>query len=277
MIRGRRYICLILGVLLALQPCAAYATSTISSVIRLDISDGSIKGEDADYTFVLPKSWQNSSVTVNRERPGQQSQFLDKLIFLYMPLDKISKPMVFATLYVYENRSGVKLEGSRKLLETDKYIFMFDSTSKNNFTDVADKSLFGQYIEGAGNDYIMASQIEVPKSQRRLNYNTVTVNGRLLRGSAIQNINGTVYIPVREACNALGYSVDWNAADSTVVIYQGSERYTISTPGSSTRQNYATIIVDSKAYVTSVFFMRALNANIEVDGYNNVVISSKGQ
>jgi hypothetical protein len=181
----------------------------------------------------------------------------------------------FAMLYVCENKHNLQHPGSRKLLETDKYVFMFDSPSKNNFRESADRVIFSQFITSAANDSTMASQIEVPHSQRKIPNNTITVNGRLLRNSAVRSTAGTIYIPIREACNALGYSVSWNAANREITIYSSDRRHgaTISLTGAF-RQNYSTIIIDDRAYVTSVFFMSVLNANIDVDGRNNVVIST---
>jgi len=268
---------IIFVVILALYPCAVLATHTIISVIRIDASSGRVTGEGAEYTFVMPESWQTGSVTVNREKPNSSSAFLDKLTFLYIPNDRISISTVFATLYVCENKPNLQPPGSRKLLETDKYVFMFDSPSRNNFSEPADRRAFGQLITSAANDTMMANQIEVPQSQRRIPINTITVNGRLMRNKAVRNTVGTIYIPIRETCNALGYSVSWNAASREITIYSSARRHgaTISLSGAF-RQNYSTIIIDDRAYVTSVFFMSVLNANIDVDGRNNVVISTAG-
>lgn len=273
----KKYIWLLLGVILALCPASVFAMSTISSVIRLDISEGAIKGENADYTFVLPTSWKNGSVVVNREKPSSNGLFLDKLIFLYIPRDKITKPVTFATLYVCDNKPDLTIGGSRRILETDRYTFMFDSTAKNNFIDGGiDYPLFNHYISSASNDPMMASQIEA--AQRKTVANTVTVNGRLLKSQSVQSYAGagtsTAYIPVREACSALGYYVDWSDHDFTVTIWNADEKYILSTSRSSLPQNYSTLIIGDKAYVSSVFFMRELNANIEVDSLNNVVINS---
>jgi len=243
-------------------------------VIRVDASDGRIAGVGAEYTFVMPKSWQNGSVTVKRERPNRNSQLVDNLIFEYIPIDRISMPSVFATLYVYENQADFTPPGARKILETDKYIFMFESPSHNNFTDSADQLIFGQYLLTAASDPMMANQIEVPPAQRRIPNNTITVNGRLLRNQALRSEGGTIYIPIRETCNALGYSVSWNAASREVTIHSSDRRHAIPINLSPTLgQNfYSTIIIDNRAYITSGFFMRALNASIEIDGRNNVVI-----
>ncbi|MCL2699032.1 MAG: hypothetical protein FWE68_01840, partial [Defluviitaleaceae bacterium] len=82
--------------LLALNPSAVLAGSFINAVTRIDISDGVVTGVGAEYTFALPNSWLGGSVSVNRERPARGSQFIDKLIFLYRPIDRISMPTVFA-------------------------------------------------------------------------------------------------------------------------------------------------------------------------------------
>lgn len=271
----RKITLITLVVLLLMQPYTAFAASTISSVIRIDASGGRIKGMGADYTFIMPGSWQNGSVIVNRERRNNRSPFLDKLIFLYIPIDKISMPTVFAMLYVCENKPGLEHPGSRKLLETDKYIFMLEPFDSNHFSEPADRLALDQYIASISNDSMMASQIEIPPSQHKIPNNTITVNGRLLRNQAVRGAIGTIYIPIRETCNALGYSVSWNAHDFEITLYSNDRRHVVPIHlKSSFSQNYSTMIINDRSYITSVFFMRVLNANIEVDERNNIVINT---
>jgi hypothetical protein len=245
-------------------------------MIRIDVTDGIVTGEGAEYTFVLPKSWQIGAVTVNRERPAGAAQFLDKIIFMYRPVDRISMPTTFAILYVYENRPNFTLQppGARKILETDSYVFVFESTTRNNFRDTVDRMTLDILITSAASDSAMAEQIAVPRSQRITPTSTVTVNGRLLRSQAVRRAGGAIYIPLREAGNALGYAVVWSAATNDVTLYAIEHRHVVSINLSPAAQRYPVIIIDDRAFVSSVFFMRELNVNIEIDGNNNVIITS---
>ncbi|MCL2699376.1 MAG: copper amine oxidase N-terminal domain-containing protein, partial [Defluviitaleaceae bacterium] len=195
---------------------------------------------------------------------------------LYRPIDRISMPTVFATLHVYENRPNFNLHppGSRKILETDKYVFIFESVSRNNFTDPVDRAAFDQHISSAANDAMMAGQIDVPGSERIIPTNTVNVNGRVLRNHAVRGAAGTIYIPVREASNMLGYTVAWSAATNVVTLNSPERNHTVTINLNPGADRYSTIIINDRSFISTAFFMRELNANIEVDGNNNVIITT---
>ncbi len=246
---------------------------TISTVTRLDTPDNKVYGEDASYTLSLPYTWNSGYVVADREKVSPQAKYLEKVILTYIPKNKTSKPISFFSLYVYKGRYNAILSSNqRKILETNLYTFVVETETDNNFTDAADRDYFGYLLILVNNDIWTTNLIQVPKTQTKITSNTVNVNGKLLKKPSVLDANGVLFIPVREACQALDYMVSWAEVERDVVIARNAEVHILPTRENG-KQNYQTLIVNNMAYVSSVFFMRALNASIEVDGYDNVVIS----
>lgn len=51
---------------------------------------------------------------------------------------------------------------------------------------------------------------------------TLTLNNHMQDG-----VNGYVIFPIREVCEAMGYQVDWNQEERSVLIYKEYERYKV--------------------------------------------------
>ncbi len=250
----------------------AYASShftpgAIPSVKTIDITSGYIPGEKAQFWLTIPRSWQGL-ISVDREKLDFSETGIEKLIFYYMPENKIYRPAAFMEFYVLDKRMWPNTQ-LKKIAETQKYIFAVQ-TFENTFTAATDIALFDYLLNQVSDDDLLIGLIGLPQDQRFLKSNTITVNGIMLK-SKVYRDTGIVYAPVREVCEILGYSVGWLEKEQAVTISGHDKYFLMLTKNMELYQNYNVMNFSGKAYASLMFFVQ-LGLNVEVDEDYNVVL-----
>lgn len=244
----------------------------------LNLSRGRISGEKVDYAIDLPSFW-FGYLSAERESQSAGGNLLEKIVFYYLPQDAKDEPVFLMNFYVYDKRRFKENAGICKLLETEDFVFACERAGENGLAGETDRALFGRFLSEAADAEYLAGFIRPPEGQKIILSNAVTVNGRKLAEKTVA-MDGVVLVPLREACEALGYDVSWlpkeKAAAISMDFGSGQERgfyhLLLSTPPPLGRGFY-TVIIEGRAYVPSLFFIQVLNANVEIDENYNVFIN----
>jgi inhibitor of cysteine peptidase len=100
----------------------------------------------------------------------------------------------------------------------------------------------------------------------------VELNGTKLDAVAY-DVGGTVYLPLRAVCEALGYSVGWSAEDHTVTLSKDGTKLSVNLNSSSMTEGdhqyfIGVMPASSKAYLTQDFFNDSMGLKITPDREN---------
>jgi len=249
------------------------ALSTISSVTRLDLSEGKIYGDKAAYTLNIPQIWAGYLIA-DREKLINSPNLLEKINFYYQPQANYSKPVFLMSFLVYTNAGWSDRSGYTKILTSKNNVFADQVTSYNPFANTTDRALFARFITDASDADFMYKMISLPANNKEVAYNRIRVNGNLVKGASAFSEDGVSYIPVRRVCEFMGYKVSW-AADTRAVIISGKGLYVVFlTNATRLNQGFVVKMVGGVTYVSSMFFVQNLNSSLEIDENNNVLITN---
>jgi hypothetical protein len=246
----------------------------ISSVQRLNLTRGKINGEKVDYILELPLEWSGGYLIAEREQIKYSGELIEKVIFSYAPQSNKLKPVFLMNFLVYDQRYHKNSDDDRALLETEEYVFSVSSAQTNPFTNETDKALFGRFMNEAENDDFITKFIQLPNGQKVIYNNTITVDNKKMAGKSEVKENGTVYAPLRETLESMGYRVGWLEKERAITIAKGDFYHLTLLNTQQPGKGYKTIIINDRAYVSSIFFVQILNASIEIDSNYNIFISS---
>ncbi len=261
------FICFLgLGLAFFAQPVYA---SSISSVTRLNLSRGSINGEKVDYTMYLPTFW-TSYLMADRAKMTSTTGPLEKITFYYVPQETGAKPVFLMNFYVYEKRNYKDGNGTVRLLETEDFIFANDVSSAT-LKSQTDQALFNRFYQEASDAEYVASFIKPPADQKIIYKNTITVNNQRLKNATVTRDGGTVYLPIREVCERLGYKVGYLPAQNAVSVSKGSFYHLLLPEGA--KGSYKVKYINGKAHAPTIFYIQILNVNLEIDENYNVTIT----
>lgn len=109
---------------------------------------------------------------------------------------------------------------------------------------------------------------------------SISVRGALMNFHADTDRTGTVYIPVREVAEQLGYKVTWNAERGTVTLMGDAGNFLIHSGSEIACKNQAQTIVlgslvkhiNAKTMMTPSAFQKMLGISCTFDEYVNTVI-----
>ncbi len=98
---------------------------------------------------------------------------------------------------------------------------------------------------------------------------SVELNGTKLDAAAY-DVEGTVYLPLRAVCEALGYSVGWSAEDHTATLSKDGIKISVNLNSSSVTEGdhqyfIGVMPASAKAYLTQDFFNDSLGLSITQD------------
>ena len=259
---------LCVAALILAAPVPLPVQAGISVVTRPDISGGILTGAMARYTLAIPEVWRKNIFV---ERDTSQTSPLEQLCFYFQPSDKITKPTRFLCLSVY-NKSDENFDPAQpKVLETTNYNFMAELYTNLAFPVKQDNNTYHALLAFFGNDLQLESLIQLPKTDRKILHNTVTVNGKLLMTHLIPESNH-LYIPLRDAAQALGYTLRWDSVNEDVILIKGTSSYTLMTRPGVADPDYAPVNHDGTVYVLPDFFIEVIHTTWDMDDKNNVYI-----
>ena len=270
--------CLILTVMLVFLTSfnTVFATGLVEVVdVKVMDVNSQVKGSVVEYILDVPASWKKY-IYMEKEITSNNKSIVEKLVLYYSPLSAASSKSVLMELAVF-NKDGWSADlGYTKLSESEKYVFAYKVVTKNPYIFGSDRLIFDNMFKEASKAGFIKDYVSFPAEKDSFVKFTVSVNGKRMASPSFANSLRVVYVPVREVCQELGYSVAWNAKDSTVSIYNGSF-YTTLGREINARQKYNIITLDGKSYVSTMFFLQALKCSVEIDQYSNVRISKGTQ
>ncbi|WP_250229135.1 stalk domain-containing protein [Anaeropeptidivorans aminofermentans] len=229
-----------------------------------------IKGENVEYTFMIPYSWQKY-VSLKREMPGKKSDFTEKIIVYYQAVDAPVKQTVLMTLCVYDKDKWSNQSGFRKISESGSHVMAISTSTSIPFSFGSDKIRYEDMLKEANNDYFLKTYINFEGGNTASN--VVYVNGKMMKNAAYPTVNNMVYIPVREVCEALGYKVSWSERDQMVTVSSpNGDFYSHLLYDTQINKKYPVINRSGLSYVSSSYFLQVIKCNIEIDDKFNVKI-----
>jgi len=244
----------------------------VSSVSRINLSRGTFSGARVEYTLTIRHNWQTFLIAERETFDGPSNGLLERIMFFYVPQDRTARPVELMTFYVYESAFWSNRTRVRKILETDQHVFAAASAQRNPFSSGFDRTTFGTLLREASSDSFVRNMIGLPPGTRILTNNVVWVANRELLSPSLK-IGNIVFIPVREVANALGYQVTWNVQDRTITLQRGIQfEYIMNVSPQTNRQSLDAVIINNRAYASSMFFTQIFRVSVEIDEHSNVFI-----
>jgi len=235
----------------------------------LDISSGAVYGDGCEFTMRIPAEWLEY-VVVAREPLPPRSRTVEQLNLYFRP--KNAGLEILANIFVFETKYSAEVGSYKRILETDEYDFRaYVSASEPEFTNAGDRIMYNHIIGLLGDLNYVAELFSFPDGRGPIVKERLYVNGALTEGSVIYK-SSRPYVPLRAACEALGYTVIWYGADASVYIERQDREFTLYTAG---RQNYGAERVENSFYVPALFFIQLLRTSFETDKRGNVFITER--
>ena len=242
----------------------------ISSISRLDLKNGRISGGKADYCLDIPSMWSDYLIA-DRERITNGQCPLEKLNFYFVPSDKDSKTELFLSMNIYSKFNYIPASNHRKLMETHRYIFTVYLPDKCSLKNKTDIDIFNDMRITADDQYLIGL-IRLHKDDEKLYSNTIWVNGKQLNTKAIIDSNVT-YLPVRDVCEQLGYSVGWLQDQNAITMRRGDSYEILLKNNINANHGFSLVFSEDSAFISSLYFISVLKLNVEIDEYMNVTLN----
>ena len=247
------------------------SVTIVSTVSRLDLNSGRIIGEKADYYMDIPTMW-SGYLTADREKTIRSLQPLEKLNFYFMPSDNTSKPKQFLCINIYSKFHYTLEPNHRKLLESNKYVFTVSFPEEGSLKNKTDIAIFNNMRATASDDQYLIELIRLPKGDEKLYSNTIWVNGKQLNTKAIPDAN-LIYLPIREICEHLGYTVGWLADQNAVTLRRGDTYFKLLKNDINANRGFTLVFNNNKTFISSLYFITVLKLNVEIDERMNVMLN----
>jgi len=243
---------------------------------RLNISRQRIAGARANFYLAIPSFWLDR-VNVERARISDDAPYVEKLNFYYEFGVFRSRPLLMASLYVYDRFEWTDDSGFLLVMKAQRHYFeaeIFDNReSFNESGRETDRWMYERCFAELSTPFRIKSLIELPIGYEEIVENTVFVNGRELETKVMID-GGNRLVPLRETAEMLGYLIRWIANESAVEIVGEGVRDRFIVRGSMQRdgRGYAMRLVGGVTYVSTAYFFRVLGRSVDVDSFDNVRI-----
>lgn len=227
-----------------------------------------IKGELTDITISVNSIWQKN-ISMEFETSESETSFTEKYYFYYKPIDDTLDKFCFMELGIYKNNIWNKQDEMRKITSSYDYTAAV-KLNENPLSFSSDKVILDNMIKDANNDLFLKNMIGFEGST--VSSSTVYINGKALETAAYASTNtSVVYVPIRQACEKLGYTVSWIQKGQRIII-TGDSFYNELTLDGRINKKYHVISRGGISYVSSAYFLQVLKCNVEIDSKNNVKI-----
>lgn len=251
------------------MPCSnIYAVDVVT---KLDLTNGTIKGEKAEYTFVMPKdATARDFITAERVTLEDTTKALEKLDFYCASYSQKYKPALLMSLYIFDKAQWDESYSLKKIMKSRNYVFAVYIEETIPFTQAQDRAFYIYCKNIISNLDNIKKSIIVPKYEMNEYELTVFVNAKPLP-DPVKIIDGVFYVPLRQVCEAMNYKVTWNAKTNTVEISKQAFYSSFSlVNGVYYGRGYKVMIIDGRCYAPTMYFMQVLGKNIEIDESDNV-------
>ena len=150
---------------------------------------------------------------------------------------------------------------------------------ENAFDLEEDNAVFQQIYNAFSTPNKIHKCIILPPGYEEEVEKAVFVNGEIMP-SPIEIINDSYYIALREVCEALNYTVIWDGDNRLVTIENDGqfvdEFYLVAGSGiTPISYDINLILLYDRIYMPTVYYLKKLNKNVEIDGTQNIVITTK--
>ncbi len=241
-----------------------YASVIPHSVVQF----GRIEGINADYSFYIPISWkdyitisQNTNLDVNA---------LECLDFYYIPNDKTQQNKLFFTLYVFDSNNYSNNSNFEYITEKNGYTFVAKKYLDNNYNNTIDNIIFSRFSSELNNSNFISNKINVTSNiKSNETYNNVYVNNKKLHNHSFVSSTDITYLPIREICELLNYTVIWNGSNKSVSVKKGDSLDVIYLRSKNT---YTPVVIDGNVYMPTMYYINYLDLDVNIDSKNNVNI-----
>ncbi len=234
------------------------------------IQYGRIDGVEAEYYFYIPFSWKDY-IEIDRQI-NLQNGSKEALNFYYKPYNKNYEDKLFYTLYVFDNSEYTQSEAYKFVTSKGDYTFVSKEYLDNTYSNTMDNIIFNRFVSELNNDSFISSKISVENEIDKSVYNKIYLNGEKIDYEAFISAQNIVYLPIREIAEQLGYKVEWNSKNQSVVL-RGDDFIEIIYLRSN--NTYTPIVIDSHVYMPSMYFVQFLGLDVNIDSKNNVKINSR--
>ena len=233
----------------------------------LDLSSGVIYGDMCEYAMSIPGDWLEY-VAAEREQLLPGSRTVEQLNFYFCP--KNSNPIILSNIFIFETRYSSEIGSYKRILETDEYDFRtYVSAAEPELGSAGERIMYNHIVGRLGDVNFVSELFKFPEGKGPVVKEKLYVNGKPAEGSVIYK-NSQPFVPLRAACEAMGYRVAWRGDDASVVIEKEGFEFVLYTSG---KQNYGAVRVENSFYVPALFFIQVLKSNFETDKRGNVYIT----
>jgi len=233
-----------------------------------------VPSEVSDFSIRVPDTWVNY-ISVETEKTNSKTGIVEKFNFYYKPKSSVNKPLLLMSLCVFNKSDwyNVNNVSYKKVTEDVNYVFAAVTASTNPYTNADDKTIFRRLTTEANDMTLLENMLVFENKIVSNETDSITVNGKMLKGKVRYIDNNIAYIPLREACDLLGYSVTWYQKERSVLVWKSASEHIRFYPDyPSKNSGYSIKIFDSVTYVNYSFFIWWTKANVEVDANRNIVI-----
>lgn len=256
---------------------AVFDPGMVRDFTSVDVSIGLFLGQEADFYFLYPSEWFNYAgqplVTTTRLTYTDDGELLDWYIFEYYSGLRVWEVM---RLYVYDRQKWRDNNPYTVVAKTKDYVFVVSYGELSGMMTAEETVVMKRLLEAVSSKDQLDRCINCDDSQVEELTGAVIANNVVL-DAKVEYINDTYYIPLREACEAFGYTIRWDNATRKISIYNGDifmdefmlekGAVTILSP------KYTVRLINDRVYVAMVYFVGVLRKNVSMDELGNVIIS----
>ncbi len=241
-----------------------YGSAIPYSVVQF----GRIDGTAADYSFYIPLSWKDY-ITIS-QNTNLDNGSLEALDFYYVPNDKSQENKLFFSLYVYDSNNYRNSSNFEYITEKNGYTFVSKKYLDNNYSNAIDNIIFSRFSSELSNKDFISKKINVSSNHApKETYNNIYINNKKLNNNSFVSSTDITYLPVREICELLGYSVIWNGNNKSVSIKKDD---TLEVIFLRTKNTYTPVVIEGNVYMPTMYYVNFLGLNVNIDSKSNVNI-----
>jgi hypothetical protein len=250
-----------------------FLLSNITVFAWPEMTGGKIIGEDADYQITIPEEIRNW-ISVDKAYFDEDPSLIEGITFFCKSFSKKYFPEVLMRLYVFEkaNWGGLAENNLEVVLVSRDYVFAAEIYYDNGFLEAQDKLYYERCRQFLGKADAIKNLIKLSPYQQNLFDSTVFINGEPLDEKAVI-IDDVYYVPLRAVFVEMAFKVVWNGQRNRIEITKNDYRDAfIVSAGKCLGNGFKILIINDRAYISTVYFLRYLEQNVEIDAANNIYI-----